>query len=103
VVQFGLVTKLQEAEVGGQGLGAAESGAGGRTAEHLAEVGTGVGGPHLPQRPAEPGADLLEVAQVAADGAVGQAGGGAGQDEPRQDVGLQRGQLLGADRCAELS
>ena len=66
VVQVDLVPKLQELEVHGQCCGPPGAGRRFGVAQHLAEVDVGIGGLNLPQRPAEPVADQLEVVGVVA-------------------------------------
>jgi hypothetical protein len=72
LVDLDLVAKLQEPEVGAQRLRAGMPGAFGGAAQHLAEVEVGVRGFHVPQRPLEPGPDLIKIPDVVADRAVGQ-------------------------------
>ena len=43
-----------------------------------------------------PGSDLLEIADVATNGGIGQAGGGSSEHEAGQHVGLEIRQLLGS-------
>ncbi len=80
----------------------APPGAAGKVAGHSSEVSVGIGGLHLPQWAAEPDPDLVEVVDVAADGAIRQAGRGSGQYEPGQDVGLEISQLFRGGRCPGL-
>ena len=63
--------------------------------QHRPEVGVGIGRFHLPQRPAEPLPDLLQVAHVAADRAVRQPGRRPREHEPGQHVGLELLELVG--------
>ena len=95
-VQLSLVAQLQEREPGHQRACAGMPGPAGRLPHHRPEVGIGVGRLHLPQRAAEPLADLLQVADLAADRAVRQACRGPCQHEPRQQVGFVIRKLLGA-------
>ena len=74
-----------------------------RVAQHLAEIGVGVGGLHLPQRPAEPVPNQLEMIHVVADRGVDQSGRGPGQYEPGQHVGLEVGELLLGRRSPQFS
>jgi len=65
-----------------------------RGAQHLAEVLIGVRRLHLPDRPGEPGPDLLQVDHVRADRPVRQPGRRPREHEPGQHVRLERRQLI---------
>ena len=93
-VQLGLVPQLDELEVHAQRGGLRQPGPLRRAAQHPAEVRVGVVRLHLPQRPAEPSPQLVQVAQLAADRAVGQPCRRAGQHHPGQHVGLEPLELL---------
>ncbi|WP_414945565.1 response regulator transcription factor [Amycolatopsis sp. cmx-11-32] len=71
--------------------------------QHLAEVGVGVSGFHVPQGFPEPGPHLFEVADIGADCAIGQPGRGTGEHEPGQHVGLELRQLLRTRRRPPLA
>ena len=98
VVDLDLVPQLQELEVHRQRGRPAGPRRRPRIAQHLAEVRIGVRRLHLPQRPAEPVPDQLQVAGVVADRAVGQPRRGPRQHEPGQHVGLESGELFRARR-----
>src|SRR5216684_6955539 len=72
LVDLGPVPQLQEQEIRLQRLRPRQPGAPGSAAEHLAEVRVRVRRLHVPQRPAEPGPDLLQVHHVRADRPVRQ-------------------------------
>ena len=65
LVDLALMAELQELEVRLQRLRPSAARVLRRGAQRRAEVGVGVGGLHLPQRPAEPRPDLLQVHHIA--------------------------------------
>lgn len=71
--------------------------------QRLPEVGIGIRRGHLPQRPAEPAPDCLQMARVGPDRAVGQPSRRPGQDEPSQDIRLVIRKLLAPDRRPPLT
>jgi hypothetical protein len=97
-VQLNLVPELQELEEHRQRGRPPGPGGGLGIAQDPAEVGVRFGGLHLPQRPAEPVPDQLQMVGVIADRAVGQPGRGTRQHEPGQHIGLEVRELLVARR-----
>ena len=93
-VQLGFVPQLDELEVHAQRGGLRQPGALRRAAQYPAEVRVGVVRFHFPQRPAEPSPQLVQVTQLAADRAVGQPCGRAGQHHFGQHVSLEPLQFL---------
>ena len=100
LVDRGLVPDLHEQEIGPQRLGAGQPGPFRGVPQRRAEVHIGVSRLHVPQRPAEPCPQLLQVQHVRADRVIRQAGRRPGQHEPGQHIGLERRQLIRPSRSA---
>jgi hypothetical protein len=102
LVDLGRVPQLQELEAGLQRLRPAAAGVRRRAAQRRAEVGIGVRGLHLPQRPAEPVPDQPQVRDIRPDRRVGQPGRRPGEHELGQHAGLEIRDLLRAGRRTRL-
>ena len=102
-VDLDLVTQLQEQEVRLESLRPRQPRSLGRAPKNPPEVGVGVGRVQFPQRPAEPGPDLLEMPDVRTDRAIGQPGRRPREHEPRERVGLEISQFLDTRRCPRLA
>ncbi len=81
-VQLGSVPQFRVGGVRGQRLRPGQPGAAGRGPQGLPEVRVRIGRLHSPQRPTEPGPDLLQMPDIPTDRAVRRPCRGPREDEP---------------------